>query len=71
MEHHSNIVPWQMLCEERGATLKRHPDHRCRRAADRCLPALLTRRRRLMAITHVSNALGTINPVKEIVRHGP
>jgi cysteine desulfurase/selenocysteine lyase len=68
MEHHSNIVPWQMLCAERGARLRVAPvDER----GDLVLPeleALLGPRTRILAVTHVSNALGTVNPVREIVR---
>jgi cysteine desulfurase / selenocysteine lyase len=67
MEHHSNIVPWQMLCEETGATLKVVPidDH-----GDMIMKefdALLSERTKLVSIVHVSNALGTVNPVEEII----
>ena len=68
MEHHSNIVPWQMLCEEKGAGLRVIP---ISDAGDLRLDEyrrLLGARTRLVAVTHVSNALGTINPVEEIVR---
>ena len=68
MEHHSNIVPWQMLCRETGATLKVAPIDD-RGALDmEALERLLGRRTRIVAVGHVSNALGTINPVAEIVR---
>ena len=68
MEHHSNIVPWQMLCAERGARLRVAPiDDRGELMLDE-FEALLSERTRLVAITHMSNALGTINPVDEIVR---
>jgi cysteine desulfurase/selenocysteine lyase len=68
MEHHSNIVPWQMLCEERGATLRVLPmNERGELLLDR-LPELLTPRTRIVAVVHVSNSLGTVNPVREIVR---
>jgi cysteine desulfurase/selenocysteine lyase len=68
MEHHSNIVPWQMLCERRGAKLRVIPmDDRGELVLDE-LDGLLTARTRLVAVVHVSNALGTINPVAEIVR---
>ena len=67
MEHHSNIVPWQMLCHEQGARLRVIP---MTDAGDLCLDAyqaLLGRRTRLVAITHVANALGTVNPVADVV----
>jgi cysteine desulfurase/selenocysteine lyase len=72
MEHHSNIVPWQMLCEERGATLRVLPmNERGELLLDR-LPELLTPRTRIVSVVHVSNSLGTVNPVREIIReaHG-
>jgi cysteine desulfurase/selenocysteine lyase len=68
MEHHSNIVPWQMLCQEKGARLRIVP---ITDAGELCLDEyerLLGPRTRLVAVTHMSNALGTINPVVEIVR---
>jgi cysteine desulfurase/selenocysteine lyase len=68
MEHHSNIVPWQLLCERRGATLRVAPiDDRGDLMLDE-LEHLITPRTRIVAVAHVSNALGTINPVAEIVR---
>ena len=68
MEHHSNIVPWQLVCEERGARLRVVPmDDRGELMVDE-LEGMLTDRTRLVAITHMSNALGTINPVADIVR---
>jgi cysteine desulfurase / selenocysteine lyase len=67
MEHHSNIVPWQMLCEERSARLRVIPmNERGELVLDR-LPDLLTPRTRILAVVHVSNSLGTVNPVAEIV----
>ena len=74
MEHHSNIVPWQQLAAEKGARLRVAPiDSRGEVLLDE-YEKLLNPRTRLVAITHVSNALGTINPVKEMVamahRHG-
>jgi cysteine desulfurase/selenocysteine lyase len=67
MEHHSNIVPWQMLCEAAGAKLRVIPiDDRGELILEE-YARLLNPRTRLVAVTHVSNALGTINPVKEIV----
>jgi cysteine desulfurase/selenocysteine lyase len=66
MEHHSNIVPWQMLCEERGAVLEVAPiDDRGELRMDE-FEKRLSSRTRLVAVTHVSNALGTVNPVREI-----
>ena len=68
LEHHSNIVPWQMACERSGATLKvipLQPDGSLDLAAYR---ALLGERTRIVAITQVSNALGTVNPVAEMIR---
>jgi len=68
MEHHSNIVPWQMLCEERGAKLRVIPmNERGELLLDR-LPDLLTPRTRIVAVVHVSNSLGTVNPVREIIQ---
>jgi cysteine desulfurase/selenocysteine lyase len=67
MEHHSNIVPWQLVCGERGSRLRVAPmDDRGELILDE-LDALLTERTRILAITHMSNALGTVNPVAEIV----
>ncbi len=68
MEHHSNIVPWQMLCEEKGAHLKVAPiNDRGELILDE-LERLLSPKTKLVALAHVSNALGTINPVREIIR---
>ena len=67
MEHHSNIVPWQILCEERGARLRVIPIDD---SGDLLLDeyeALLNPRTKLVSIVHISNALGTINPVKQII----
>lgn len=67
MEHHSNIVPWQLLCERTGATLRVAPmDDRGELQMD-AFARLLTPRTRMVAVAHLSNALGTINPVAEIV----
>jgi cysteine desulfurase/selenocysteine lyase len=67
LEHHSNIVPWQMLCEEKGARLRVIPiDDRGELQVEE-LDKLLTERTRLVAVAHVSNALGTINPVERII----
>jgi cysteine desulfurase/selenocysteine lyase len=68
MEHHANIVPWQMLCEETGAKLRVAPiDDRGQLVLEE-FEKRVTPRTKLVAIAHVSNALGTINPVEEIVR---
>jgi cysteine desulfurase / selenocysteine lyase len=67
MEHHANIVPWQMLCEEKKAHLRVIPVSDSGELDLEAYVGLLTRKTRLVAITHVSNTLGTINPVKEIV----
>jgi cysteine desulfurase/selenocysteine lyase len=68
LEHHSNIVPWQMLCEEKGARLRVVPvDDRGDLRLD-ALEALLGPRTRILAVTHVSNTLGTVTPLREIVR---
>jgi cysteine desulfurase/selenocysteine lyase len=67
MEHHSNIVPWQMLCEERGAHLRVVPiDDRGELVMEE-FAHLLGPRTKLLALAHVSNVLGTVNPVREIV----
>jgi len=68
MEHHSNIVPWQMLCEEKAARLRVIPITDAGELRLDAYERLLSDRTRIVAITHVSNALGTINPVAEIVR---
>jgi len=68
MEHHSNIVPWQFLCEERGARLKVLPfDDNGELCLDQ-LEQLITPRTKIVAVTHVSNTLGTCNPVADIIR---
>lgn len=67
MEHHSNLVPWQIACAERGAVLRVVPvDDNGELLWDE-YERLLTRRTKLVAIAHVSNALGTVNPVRELV----
>ena len=67
MEHHSNIVPWQLLCEQTGARLRVAPidDRGALEVAE--FEKLLTPRTKLAAVAHVSNALGTVNPVRELV----
>ena len=68
MEHHSNIVPWQLLCAERGARLRVAPiDDRGELLLDE-FETLVGDRTKLVAVAHMSNALGTINPVEDIVR---
>jgi cysteine desulfurase / selenocysteine lyase len=67
LEHHSNIVPWQILCEEKGAKLRVAPiDDRGELLLDQ-FQALLTPKTRLVALPHVSNALGTINPLRQMI----
>ncbi len=67
MEHHSNIVPWQILCEELGAKLIVIPMNDRGELIFEEFERLLTEKTRIVAVTHVSNALGTINPVKEMI----
>ncbi len=68
LEHHSNIVPWQLLCEQTGAVLRVAPVDDTGTVVLSQYQALLNERTRLVAVAHVSNALGTINPVAEMVR---
>src|SRR5262249_12467468 len=68
MEHHSNIVPWQLLCDEKGARLRVIPITDAGELRLEEYERLLGPRTRIVAIAHISNALGTINPVEEIVR---
>jgi len=68
MEHHSNIVPWQMLCEDKAARLRVAPmNERGELRLDE-LSRLLSEKTKLLAVAHLSNALGTLNPIAEIVR---
>src|SRR5215470_535370 len=67
MEHHANIVPWQMLCEEKGARLRVIPMNDAGELLIDEYEGLLNERTKLVAVMHVSNALGTINPVKEMI----
>jgi cysteine desulfurase/selenocysteine lyase len=67
MEHHSNIVPWQMICEEKGAILKVVPINDKGEFLMEEFEQLLSEKTKLVAVSHVSNTLGTINPVKEII----
>lgn len=68
MEHHSNIVPWQMMCERRGAHLRVIPLTPAGEIDMEAYRSLLSERTRLVAVAHVSNVLGTVNPVAEITR---
>ena len=67
LEHHSNIVPWQMLCQEKGAELKVAPLNGLGEVDLDAFDRLLSERTRLVSVAHVSNALGTINPVKQMI----
>ncbi|MSR07943.1 MAG: cysteine desulfurase [Gammaproteobacteria bacterium] len=67
MEHHSNIVPWQLLCERSGAVLRVAPINDAGELVLAEFMALLGPRTKLVAVTHVSNALGTVNPVKVLI----
>lgn len=67
LEHHSNIVPWQMVCEQTGAELAVAPVNDAGDVDFDQLVALMTNKVRMLAIAHVSNALGTVNPVRRIV----
>jgi cysteine desulfurase/selenocysteine lyase len=68
MEHHSNIVPWQLLCEEKGAKLRVAPINERGELLLEEFEKLLGPKTKIVAVGHLSNALGTINPVREIVR---
>ena len=68
MEHHSNIVPWQMLCERTGAVLKVIPMSQDGTLVMDAYDTLLSTKTKLVFINHVSNALGTVNPIKEIIK---
>lgn len=72
MEHHSNIVPWQMLCERTGAVMKVIPMSQEGELDMEAYASLLNPRTRLVFCNHVSNALGTVNPIEDIIRlaHG-
>lgn len=67
MEHHSNIVPWQMLCEQTGAVLRVIPINSKGELMLDEFVKLLNKKTRLVAVTHISNALGTINPIAELI----
>lgn len=68
MEHHSNIVPWQMLCERKKAILKVIPLRENLSLDIDALSQLITNKTKLIAVAHVSNVLGIINPIKEVIR---
>jgi cysteine desulfurase / selenocysteine lyase len=68
MEHHSNIVPWQMLCEQKGAHLRVAPINDAGELDLEAFEKLLTPRTQIVAVAHVSNALGTVNPLRKIVQ---
>lgn len=68
MEHHADIVPWQMLCERKGAVLKVIPFRDNGELATEQLDGLLTERVKLVGVAYVSNVLGTVNPVRDIIR---
>ncbi len=67
LEHHSNIVPWQILCEQTGATLNYIPINDAGELILEEYEKLLSKKTRIVAVGHISNALGTINPIKEII----
>ena len=67
-EHHSNIVPWQLMCQRKRASLKVLPVDDSGHLRMDLLGSLLTDRTRIMAVTHISNVLGIVNPVEEVVR---
>ena len=68
MEHHSNIVPWQMLCQRKNLTLKVAPINIKGELITEEFDRLLTNKTKLVSVTHISNTLGTINPVAEIIK---
>jgi cysteine desulfurase / selenocysteine lyase len=69
MEHHSNIVPWKMLCDQKGLRLKIIPVSDDGELLMEAFQALLGPRTKLVSVVHVSNTLGTVNPVPEMIRH--
>jgi cysteine desulfurase / selenocysteine lyase len=68
LEHHSNIVPWQILCEQTGATLRVAAINELGEVDLDAFEALLSERTKVVAVSHVSNALGTVNPIRRIIR---
>lgn len=68
LEHHANIVPWQLIAEEKGALLRVIPvDDQANLVLEK-IPELLTEKTKIVAITHISNVTGTVNPIKEIIQ---
>lgn len=67
MEHHSNIVPWQVVAEDRGARIRVIPMNECGELIIEEYEKLLNERTKIVAVTHVSNSLGTVNPIKEMI----
>lgn len=68
LEHHANIVPWQMLCEETGATLRVIPINELGELDMEAFEKMLSEKTKFVSIVHISNALGTINPVEKIIK---
>ncbi len=68
MEHHSNILPWQAMCRRRGAKIRMLPFEDKGRLITEKLPELITEKTKLIALCHVSNTLGVVNPTAEIIR---
>ena len=68
LEHHSNIVPWQMLCERTGATLKVIPMNQSGELIQEEYEKLLSSKTKIVAVNHISNALGTINPIRDMIQ---
>jgi len=68
MEHHSNIVPWQLLCEEKGCILKVVPLTTNGELKMQALDQLITTKTKIISVVHASNTLGTVNPIKEIIQ---
>lgn len=68
LEHHSNLIPWQQLADQKGAQLQVVPITACGELDMPSLEKMLTPRVKILALTHISNTLGTINPIKEIIR---
>ena len=68
LEHHSNIVPWQMLCERKGAVLKVIPLREDLSLDIEAFKGILSKKTRLVSVAHVSNVLGIVNPIEEVIR---